>query len=379
MFQSASILILITGLYPIAGGLRAVVYTELIQTFVLIFASLTLTIFGLVKVGGWDELTERVPRKFFSMWKSFEHPNFPWTGIGFGAAILGICYWSTDQYIVQRVLAARSKEDARRGAIFPGYLKILPVFIFVLPGIIATALYPEISGEGSDRAFSVLVTRLLPPGLRGIVVAGLLAALMSSLNSAFNSCSTLRTWDFYRKLKPHASECELVTVGRIATAFLVVLGFLWIPFMKHISSQLYVYLQCVQAYISPPITACFLFGIFTSRVNSSEAIASLIAGFILGRLRLTLELMNSFGFLPQDSIWTRIAEINFLQFAVLLFAICTFILFTVSGIFSSKESKKVNDLIISKDIFLGKKLDESNIILSIVLALTIVVLGIIFA
>ncbi len=257
---------------------------------------------------------------------------------------------------MQRVLAAKDEETARGGAIFAGYLKILPVFIFVMPGIIATALYSDISGVNSDRAFPALVSRLMPTGLKGIVIAGLLAALMSSLSSVFNSCSTLITWDFYRKLKPSASERELVAVGRIATAILVGLGFLWIPFMKYISSQLYIYLQSVQAYISPPITSCFLFGILTRKVNGTGAIASLITGFILGGLRLILELMNSFGLLPEDSLWKWIAEINFLHFAVFLFAICTVILFTVSGILKEGKDGKINDFVISKETFAGKNL-----------------------
>lgn len=379
ILQSASVLILITGLYTIVGGLRAVIYTEIIQTFIMIFGSLALTIIGFIKVGGWDGLTAKVPREFFSMWKPVDHPNFPWTGIVFGAPILGIWYWCTDQYIVQRVLAARNEEEARRGVIFAGYLKILPVFIFVLPGIISSALYPDITGPNSDRAFPALVTRLLPTGLKGIVIAGLLAALMSSLSSVFNSTSTLITWDFYRKFKPSASERELVIVGRVATAFIVLLGFLWIPFMKYISSQLYVYLQSVQAYISPPIAASFLFGILTRRVNGAGAIASLITGFILGGTRLVLELMHGFKLLPPNSIWAWIAEINFLHFAVLLFVICTFVLFIVSKIYPLSDDKKINDLVISREVFSGKKFDKLSIVFSILLILTIGILWTIFA
>jgi SSS family solute:Na+ symporter len=383
MLQSAAILVLFTGLYTIAGGLRAVVYTEVVQTFVLIFGSLALTLTGLIAVGGWGELQQRVPADFFSMWKPSDHPDFPWTGIVFGAPILGVWYWCTDQYIVQRVLAARNIHDARAGTIFAGFLKILPVFIFVLPGIIATALYPELMAEASDRAFPLLVTQLLPAGLKGLVIAGLLAALMSSLSSVFNSSSTLITWDFYKKLKPDVSERRLVIVGRIATGVLVVLGLLWIPFMKYISSQLYIYLQSVQAYIAPPIAACFLLGIFLPRLNGAGAIASLLSGFALGALRLVLELLHGTERtgLPAGTIWAWIAEVNFLHFAVLLFVVCTAILVAVSFATKAPSADQLKGLtfktVEKEELPNGRK--RINRLLSVVLVLTLGILWIVFA
>jgi SSS family solute:Na+ symporter len=328
------VIVVATGAYTIAGGLRAVIYTEVMQTFVLILGSLLLTVLGLQALGGWSGLQASVPADFFSMWKPSDHPAFPWTGIVFGAPILGVWYWCTDQAIVQRVLAARNVTEARRGTIFAGFLKILPVFIFVLPGMIAAALYTDVRGAATDQAFPALVTRLLPVGLKGLVIAGMLAALMSSLASVFNSCSTLLTWDVYRKLKPGASERQLITVGRIATGVLVVLGLAWIPFMKYISSQLYIYLQSVQAYIAPPIAACFLLGIFFRRLNGIGAMASLCTGFVLGALRLVLELANGLQktALADGTVWAWIAEINFLHFAVLLFAVCTVVLVGVSAL-----------------------------------------------
>jgi SSS family solute:Na+ symporter len=333
MWTSATVIVVATGAYTIAGGLRAVIYTEVMQTFVLILGSLLLTFLGLQALGGWSGLEARVPADFFSMWKPSDHPAFPWTGIVFGAPILGVWYWCTDQAIVQRVLAARNVTEARRGTIFAGYLKILPVFIFVLPGVIAAALYTDVQGAAADTAFPALVTRLLPAGLKGLVIAGMLAALMSSLASVFNSCSTLLTWDVYRKLKPAATEKQLITVGRVATGVLVVLGLAWIPFMKYISSQLYIYLQSVQAYIAPPIAACFLLGLFFRRLNGTGAMASLCTGFVFGALRLILELANGLSKtgLADGTIWAWIAEINFLHFAVLLFAVCTFVLVGVSA------------------------------------------------
>src|SRR5881398_3262373 len=249
-WTSAVILIVITGIYTVLGGLRAVIYTEVMQAVVLIIGSVTLMFIGLHAVGGWSGLRASVPPDFFSMWKPSNHKDFPWTGIVFGAPILGIWYWCTDQHIVQRVLAAKSITQARTGTIFAGYLKILPVFIFVLPGVVAAALFTDIRG---GSAYPSLVTRLLPDGLKGLVLAGMLAALMSSLASAFNACSTLLTWDVYRKMRPTATEQQLVRVGRISAAVMVFMGLLWIPFMKYISSQIYIYLQSVQAYIAPPI------------------------------------------------------------------------------------------------------------------------------
>ncbi len=319
LYTSAAVLIVITGLYTILGGLRAVIYTEVMQAVVLIAGSAALAFVGLHAVGGWSGLQARVPADFFSMWKPSNHPNFPWTGIVFGAPILGVWYWCTDQHIVQRVLAAKNVTEARRGTILAGFLKILPVFIFVLPGIIAAALYSDIRGAAANAAYPALVTRLLPAGLKGLVLAGMLAALMSSLASAFNSCSTLLT-----------------------TVLLVGLGLLWIPFMKYISDQLYIYLQSVQAYIAPPVAACFLFGIMSKRLNGTGALAALWTGFVLGATRLGLELGKAH--LPAGSVWAWIAGINFLHFAALLFALCTAILVIVSLLTPPPAAERVADL-----------------------------------
>jgi SSS family solute:Na+ symporter len=240
-----------------------------------------------------------------------------------------VWYWCTDQFIVQRVLSARNVDEARRGAIFGGFLKVLPLFIFVVPGLIAYVLASrgELVLERPDQALPALIGTLLPAGLKGIVVAGLLAALMSSLSSVFNSCATLITWDVYRKLRPQARERTLVIVGQLATVAMVGFGILWIPMMELISGQLYQYLQSVQAYISPPIAAVFLLGLFWRRVNARGAIAALGSGFVLGLARLVLELNRaSLG----DGFLAWYAGVNFLHFAVLLFVVCSTILVLVS-------------------------------------------------
>lgn len=345
-WTGALIIVLATGAYTVLGGLKAVLYTEMIQTFMLIGGAVLVTAIGLGQLGGWGEMRSTLEPAFFDMWLPATHPDFPWTGILFGAPILGVWYWCTDQFIVQRVLSAHGIDNARRGTIFGGFLKLLPLFIFVIPGMVALALVtqqPEVlSIDRADHALPAMIRDLLPAGLRGLVVAGFLAALMSSLAAVFNSCSTLITWDVYRKLHPDASEKRLVTVGKAATGVLVVFGLLWIPFMKYISDQLYVYLQSVQAYISPPIAAVFLLGVFWKRVNADGAIASLAAGFVLGMARLVLELSK--GALAEGGFLYWYADVNFLHFAIFLFAVCTAVLVVVSLLTPAHSDAKLAGL-----------------------------------
>src|SRR6266404_2498155 len=274
---AALILVIATGVYTIAGGLAAVIYTDLVQTLILIAGAVVLTTIGLHRVGGFAGLRAGVPASYFHMIKPVSDPDFPWTGIFFGAPILGIWYWCTDQVIVQRVLSAKDEGHAKAATIFAGFLKILPVFMLVLPGIIAFALFPD-QVKKPDFAYPTLVLNLLPVGLVGLVMAALLAAVMGAMSSVFNSASTLVTLDFYKKIRPQASERQLVNFGRVATGAMVLLGLLWVPFIHYISSQLYIYLQSVQAYISPPISACFILGILWPRLNGSGAISSLLTG-----------------------------------------------------------------------------------------------------
>ena len=327
-WTGALVVVVITGIYTIFGGLRAVLYTDLMQMFVLIGGAIAVTLVGLSELGGWSEMTRTAGPGFMDLWKPMSDPNFPWTGILFGAPILGVWYWCTDQFIVQRTLAAHNEDHARRGTIFAGYLKLLPLFIFVLPGIVAYSLSKtgRISLASPDQALPTLVGTLLPAGLRGLVVAGLMAALMSSLSSVFNSTSTLVTIDVYKKLRPVSSERQLVLVGQVTTAILVGLGLLWIPVMKLISGQLYQYLQSVQAYISPPIAAVFLIGVLWKRVNAAGAMAALITGFVLGMGRLAAELGKG----SLDGLLLAYASMNFLHFAIFLFVVCTAILIVVS-------------------------------------------------
>lgn len=338
MVTSAVILVLVTGIYTVFGGLMAVIYTELVQTVVLIAGAVTLTLFGLAEVGGWSGLTVSVAPEFFDIWKPLDDPNFPWLGVLFGAPILGIWYWCTDQFIVQRVLSAQGIPVAQRGAIFAGFLKILPVFILVLPGVIAHALNPEING---DEAYPWLVTHLLPVGLRGIVIASLLAALMSSLASVFNSASTLITFDFYKKIKPEASERELLNVGYIATGVLVILGIAWVPLIQYISTSVYIYLQSIQAYVSPPIAVVFLLGVFWPKTSSRGSFYALITGLVLGALRFIMELFKWGIDIPVVDWYVTM---NFLHFAIFLFIIAGLVAVVVSWFDNIKLSPQVSAL-----------------------------------
>src|SRR5881398_144826 len=341
---AAVILVVATGIYTIAGGLAAVIYTDLVQTLILIAGAVILTTIGLHRVGGFEGLRAALPASYFHMVKPASDSDFPWTGIFFGAPILGIWYWCTDQVIVQPVLSARDEGHAKAGTIFAGFLKILPVFMLVLPGIIAFALFPE-QVKKPDFAYPTLVLNLLPVGLVGLVMAALLAAVMGAMSSVFNSASTLATLDFYKKIRPQASERQLVNFGRVATAFMVLLGLLWVPFIHYISSQLYIYLQSVQAYISPPIAACFVLGILWPRLNGAGAISSLLAGFVLGATRFILELIDRAGVSHFTSSAVRwLIDMNFLHYAIFMFVICAIVLVGVSLMTPAPERKKLAGL-----------------------------------
>jgi SSS family solute:Na+ symporter len=341
----ALLTVVLTGVYTIFGGLRAVVYTEVAQTGLLLLGSLFITLFGLAKLGGWGELVAvaRSHAEQFALWRPNDDPTFPWLGVMIASPIIGIWYWCTDQYIIQRTLAARSLTDARRGAIWGGFLKLLPVFLFLIPGMIGFALHerqvltipmgPDGTTPLGDMVFPTMVTALLPVGLRGLVVAGLLSALMSSLASLFNSCATLFTVDIYEKLRPGKPERHLVRVGRIATGVVVGFGILWIPIMKEVSegnSGLYDYLQNVQGFLAPPITAVFLLGLFSKRVNAHGAFWGLVVGFVLGMAKLTLQTMTQRGALDPASVPGMIGAYNGYLFAGVLFLVSVAVIWIAS-------------------------------------------------
>ncbi len=334
-WQGAVILVIVTGVYTIFGGLHAVMYTEAIQAIVLLIGSGVLLFIGLDKVGGWHGLVSSLPANHLNMFRPLSDPDFPWLAILFASPIVGIWYWCTDQHIVQRCLAARNERQARRGTIFAAYLKLLPFFIFLVPGLIAFVMHQQgtlvlpLHSDGSpdyNASFPAMVTQVMPVGLRGLLAGGLLAALMSSLASVYNACSTLFTMDIYQKMKPQASNSELVKVGRIATGVIVILGMVWIPLMGRISDTLYQYLQDVQSNLAPPIAAVFLFGVFFKRINATGAYSAMVAGFLVGLAKLTLSLFKN----QLPGVLHDFASINFLYFCIYLFLFSVGVMIVVS-------------------------------------------------
>ncbi|MDG1315621.1 MAG: sodium:solute symporter [Flavobacteriaceae bacterium] len=381
-------IVIFTGIYTVIGGMKAVIYTETLQTVVLILGSVCITYLGLQEVGGWTQLRETViavSPDHFNMWRPMNDPDFPWTGLLFGGTIVGIWYWCTDQYIVQRTLAAHNIKIGRRGAIFGAYLKLLPILIFLVPGIIAFALSiqnPEVfTIDKADKAFPMLVKYLLPVGLKGLVAGGLMAALMSSLASVFNSCSTIFTIDIYQKLKPNKSDNELLNTGRIATIFIVVLGIIWIPIMEKIGGGvMYQYLQNVQSYIAPPVTAVFLLGIIWKRVNSQAAITTLLAGLVLLIMRLGSEIYYQSEIISNElvnSVWFTFATINFSHMAIFMFVFSVMLCISISLLTTAPNYKKIIGLSYGT-LSEKQKLDNKNsydridVVLSVLLVLLVI-------
>jgi SSS family solute:Na+ symporter len=350
--------VILTGIYTVLGGLRAVVYTEVLQTGILLVGAVSITFFGLSALGGWGELRSSIavdPARF-ALWRPNSDPTFPWLGVIIASPIVGIWYWCTDQYIVQRTLAARSLADARRGAIWGGALKLWPVFIFLVPGMIGYALHRKgvmripsgANGEFlGDQVFATMVATLLPVGLRGIVVGGLLSALMSSLASLFNSCATLFTVDIYDKLRPGRSEQHLVRVGRLATVVVVALGMLWIPIMKVLAEGgggLYDYLQNVQGFIAPPIAAVFLLGLFNRRINATGALWGLVLGTVLGMVKLTAQTLVRSGSLAPTGPIGALGAFNGYYFTGVLFAVSLALITAISYATAPPTAEQVEGL-----------------------------------
>jgi len=342
-------LVVITGIYTVVGGMKSVLYTSVLQTPVLLLGSIVILVIGLVKVGGWAELMEICRANvtpygdsMTSLMRSPKDPDFPWTGVIMGSAIIGFWYWCTDQYIVQRVLSGKDQTQARRGTIFGAYLKLLPVFIFLIPGMIAYALNQKgmLELSSSDAAFSTLVTTLLPSGLKGIVVGGLIAALMSSLASLFNSSAMLFTVDFYKKFRPESSERHLVRVGRVATTAIVVLGVLWIPVMRSIGDVLYEYLQQVQGLLAPGIGAVFFMGVFSRWATPKGGMWGLIIGFLLGIFRLIVNIFKD-AFPPGSLINEWFIATNWLHYTIFLFFFTMALIAIISALTPKPTKEKL--------------------------------------
>jgi len=424
--------IVLTGIYTVLGGLRAVAYTEALQTIVLVFGSILVTVFGLMELGkyatepeplvaageesvapnargslldGWSELrkapyegTTETYNEGFNLWKPlvpkeidgkrvegtwqpvdedvetddgeivvrqawYFNGNYPWLGMLFCAPIIGLWYWCTDQYIVQRALGAPNEREARRGSIFAAFLKLLPVFIFIIPGMICFALASR-NHEGLEKlvdengkaiaiecqaAFPLMVKHALPPVVRGIVVAGLLSALMSSLAGVFNASSTLFTMDLYQKFRPKASQHELVVMGRTATTAMVLIGLAWIPVIQG-AQGLYHYLQSVQGYLAPPIFVVFFFGVFMKRLNGKGCLAALIVGFALGVFRLAVDTpvaLKISGFeagYDKGTFFWIVNHIYFQYYSLLVFIVSVVVMIVVSYMTAPPSLERISGL-----------------------------------
>ena len=383
-FWIGSVLVIVlTGLYTMLGGMRAVAYNDAVQVVVLITGSALLTIYGLVQLGGWHELKAICGSDMFNLWKPlvpagqvatwapvkevdaagavvkqawYFNGNFPWLGMAICAPVIGLWYWCTDQYIVQRALGAPNEKVARQGSIFAAFLKLFPVYLFIIPGLICYALaksgkIPALTEafnqpNGAQGAFPLLVQHLLPPGLRGIVVAGLLSALMGSLAGVFNACSTLFTVDIYEKLRPKASQHEIVRMGRIATGVMVVIAMAWIPVVKG-AHGLYNYLQSVQGYLAPPIFVVFFFGVFWKRLNAQGCLWAMIVGFVVGVFRMLVDTpctLNPDFHYREGSLFWIVNNINFQYFSILITIISAVVMVGVSYLTSPPNEAQIKGL-----------------------------------
>jgi SSS family solute:Na+ symporter len=361
---SALSLVVITGVFVVLGGMKSVLWTEAMHVPVLLIGSAVLLIVGLYQIGGLDALRAANPETIH-LWRPLSttpetqgFPGFlfdpsatPWLGVLLTSPIIGLWYWCTDQYIVQRVLTARNLKEARRGTMFAGYLKLAPVFIFLLPGMIAVALWKqgapgfESIETNPQGAFPILVSNLLPVGLKGLVLAGMLSALMSALASLFNSTATLFTVDFYKRLRPQSTEKHLVTVGRIATAGVIVLGMAWIPFLQDLGQgQLYTYLQLVQSLLAPSIAAVFMAGIFFDTVTPKSGLIGIVTGFVIGMSRLIFQALHEMYGIQWPGIVQDFVDLNWLYFSFFLFVFTCVLIFVVSAVTPKASPEKLAGL-----------------------------------
>lgn len=361
-------LVLITALYTIIGGMKSVLYTSVLQTPILLIGSLIILVLGFKALGGWDEMMSICSAvtvndygdSMTNLIRSNNDPNFPWLGALVGSAIIGFWYWCTDQFIVQRVLSGKNQKESRRGTIFGAYLKLLPVFLFLIPGMIAFALHQKYMAENgtsflpllangnpnADAAFPTLVAKLLPAGVKGLVVCGILAALMSSLASLFNSSAMLFTIDFYKRLKPKTSEKKLVVIGQIATVVIVVLGILWIPIMKSVGDVLYTYLQDVQSVLAPGIASAFLLGICWKRTSAQGGLWGLLSGMVIGLTRLGAKVYYSNVADASNNLFkTVFYDTNWLFFCGWMFLFCVAVVVIVSLCTEAPSKEKIQGLV----------------------------------
>ncbi|XP_011748835.1 sodium/glucose cotransporter 1 [Macaca nemestrina] len=369
LYLAIFLLLAITALYTITGGLAAVIYTDTLQTVIMLVGSLILTGFAFHEVGGYDAFMEKYMKAIPAMvsdgnstfeekcytpradsFHIFRDPltgDLPWPGLIFGMSILALWYWCTDQVIVQRCLSAKNMSHVKAGCTLCGYLKLLPMFIMVMPGMISRILYTDkiacvVPSECekycgtkvgcTNIAYPTLVVELMPNGLRGLMLSVMLASLMSSLTSIFNSASTLFTMDIYTKVRKRASEKELMIAGRLFILVLIGISIAWVPIVQSAQSgQLFDYIQSITSYLGPPIAAVFVLAIFWKRVNEPGAFWGLILGFLIGISRMITEFAYGTGSCMEPSNCpTIICGVHYLYFAIILFAISVITIVVIS-------------------------------------------------
>ncbi|XP_057675341.1 sodium/glucose cotransporter 1 isoform X2 [Corythoichthys intestinalis] len=358
-------LLVVTALYTVTGGLAAVIYTDTLQTIIMIVGSFILMGFAFNEVGGYENFQERymnaIPSITGNISKSCYEPrqdsfhifrdaitgDLPWPGLVFGLTIQALWYWCTDQVIVQRCLSGKNLSHVKGGCILCGYLKLVPMFIIVFPGMISRILYTDVvacvdpnecikhcgtSVGCTNIAYPKLVVNLMPDGLRGLMLSVMLASLMSSLTSIFNSASTLFTMDIYTKIRPSASEKELMIIGRAFILVLIGVSIAWIPVVQSAQSgQLFDYIQAITGYLTPPVAAVFILGIFCKRVNESGAFYGLTIGLVIGLTRMIAEFVYGTGSCVEPSDCpTIICGVHYLYFAIILFVLSCIIILGVS-------------------------------------------------
>ena len=360
-------LVVITAIYTIFGGMKSVLYTSVLQTPILLLGSLIILVLGMKALGSWDQMLQLCDVKpsyegatgtMVHLMRSNSDPQYPWLGALIGSAVIGFWYWCTDQYIVQRVLSGKNEKEARRGTIFGAYLKLLPVFLFLIPGMIAFALHQKYAGDGgflplladgtpnADAAFPTLVAKILPAGVKGLVVCGILAALMSSLASLFNSSAMLFTIDFWKRLKPETPEKKLVRIGQTATVVIVILGILWIPLMRSVGNVLYNYLQDVQSVLAPGIAAAFLLGVTWKRASAKGGMWGLLSGIIIGLTRLGAKVYYSNTPDAADSWFKAVFyDFNWLFFCGVMLVVCCLVVIVVSLCTEAPSKEKIQGLV----------------------------------
>jgi SSS family solute:Na+ symporter len=337
VLTSVVIISVMTAIYTVLGGLKAVVVTETIQSVILILGAVTVTLFALfaLPAHGITNLTQfraAIKPDQLSMLQTHSQVGLNWYAVLLGYPILGIWYWCTDQTIVQRVLGARSQRDAQLGPLFAGLLKLLPPFILVFPGVIGYVLFRDLIGKDANQALPVLINQLIPTGIKGLITAGLLAALMSTIAAALNSAATLVAVDIVKKIKPDTSDKKQIKIGRISAIVVMLLAMAWSTQGGRYSS-IFEAINAIASDLAPPITAVFLWGVFWRRGTKQAALVTLISGFSMGIAAFILDL-PVFG---TEKFITQKLGVHFMMQAWWMFVICSLI-FVVVSLFTPKPS-----------------------------------------